>query len=102
MSRDFKFPAALLKQINECSNGGYLLFNFDADGKPGVFFQSDSDLHTIAIMAHAETYIMAAKAAHEDVCIQSMQNPIDIDDLDEFNDEDDDSDELWQNKDPDC
>lgn len=87
MNEDFKFPQAILKQINECSNGGFMLFNFNAKGTPEVYFHSDSDLHTIALLSHAENYVKAAKLTHQEICLNSIQESENL--LDELDDDDD-------------
>ena len=94
MSEDFKFPAAILKQINECSNGGFLLFNFNAAGSPEVYFHSDSDLHTIALLSHAENYTKAAKMTHQEICLNSIEAADNL--LDEIEDDLDDATEPWK------
>ena len=73
MSEKFKFPKSLLSQVNECSNGGFVLFTFNAEGTPEVYFTSDSDMHTIALISHAEGYIRACKTQQEEIVMGSIQ-----------------------------
>ena len=40
--KKFNFPDAVLKQIDECSFGGYVLFNFSNKGEPQVFTKFDN------------------------------------------------------------
>jgi len=90
----FKIPRSLLHQLNECSKGGFLLFNFDEDGTPQVYMIADSDMHSLAMIAHAEGYIEAAKSNHIQIASDSIsasmedneeESPEDdwLDDLDE-------------------
>lgn len=101
MSKEnFKFPRSLLQQINECSNGGFVLFNFNSTGNPEVYFHSDSDLHTIALLSHAENYVQAAKASHQQICLDSIEGSEIMGDIEDFDDDDDV--ESWRkdNEDP--
>ena len=88
MSEKFKFPKSLLDQINECSNGGFLLFNYNSNGTPEVYFTSDSDMHTLALISHAEGYIKACKIQHEEIAMGSIQES--------FTEEDPPEEESWR------
>tara|TARA_Y100001951_G_C11248215_1_gene244731 strand:+ start:93 stop:374 length:282 start_codon:yes stop_codon:yes gene_type:complete len=90
----FKIPRSLLHQLNECSSGGFLLFNFDEDGTPQVYMIADSDMHSLALVSHAEGYVDAAKSNHVQLASDSLKSSLEeneeefpeddwLDDLDE-------------------
>ncbi|NBW17337.1 MAG: hypothetical protein EBR82_56095 [Caulobacteraceae bacterium] len=45
--KKFKIPDSLLKQIDECSFGGYILFNFSSKGEPQVFTKFDNQINAM-------------------------------------------------------
>lgn len=59
---EFRFPKTLLTQINECSNGGFVLFNFDAERNPQIFTNFDDSMTALAL----QNYI--------DICSKTFQN----------------------------
>lgn len=56
------FPKSVLEQINECSNGGFILFNFDIDRNPQIFSNFDDSMSALAL----QNYI--------DICSKTFQN----------------------------
>lgn len=58
----FVFPKAILEQVNECSNGGFVLFNFDIDKNPRIFSSFDDSMSALAL----QNYI--------DICSKTFQN----------------------------
>jgi hypothetical protein len=58
----FVFPKSVLEQINECSNGGFILFNFDIDRNPQIFSNFDDSMSALAL----QNYI--------DICSKTFQN----------------------------
>ena len=52
MEKNFKFPPQILENINECSNGGYVLFNFDDQGRPKVFSSADTPMCAMALQMY--------------------------------------------------
>ena len=56
------FPKSDLEQINECSNGGFILFNFDIDRNPQIFSNFDDSMSALAL----QNYI--------DICSKTFQN----------------------------
>lgn len=58
----FVFPKAVLEQVNECSNGGFVLFNFDIDKNPQIFSNFDDSMCALAL----QNYI--------DICSKTFQN----------------------------
>jgi hypothetical protein len=54
--KTFKIPDSLLKQIDECSFGGYILFNFSSKGEPQVFTKFDNQINAMAILYYVNTW----------------------------------------------
>ena len=49
-NKKFNFPSNLLKQLDECSFGGYILFNFNSKGEPQVFTKFDNQMNAMALL----------------------------------------------------
>jgi hypothetical protein len=54
--KKFNFPEALLKQIDECSFGGYILFNFSSKGEPQVYTKFDNQINAMALLYYVNTW----------------------------------------------
>ena len=54
--KKFKVPDSLLKQIDECSFGGYILFNFSSKGEPQVFTKFDNQINAMALLYYVNTW----------------------------------------------
>ena len=54
--KKFNFPEALLKQIDECSFGGYIMFNFSNKGEPQVFTKFDNQINAMALLYYVNTW----------------------------------------------
>jgi hypothetical protein len=52
----FKVPDSLLKQLDECSYGGYILFNFSNKGEPQVFTKFDNQINAMALLYYLNTW----------------------------------------------
>lgn len=46
----------MLKQIDECSYGGYILFNFSAKGEPQVYTKFDNQINAMALLYYLNTW----------------------------------------------
>lgn len=88
----FVFPENLLNQVNECSNGGFLLINFDQDKNPCVYFQFDDGLSSLAILSYAENWAQAMKKVNNKILTNSLEKSFIEDGSDE-----DDNDENFKN-----
>lgn len=55
--KKFNFPPQLLKQLDECSFGGYILFNFTANGDPQVFTKFDNQMNAMALLYYLGSWI---------------------------------------------
>lgn len=58
---DFKIPESFLNQLNEFSNGGYILFTFTAKGSPVAYHNIDDDAHYLALLKSIERYSVEAE-----------------------------------------
>ena len=54
--KKFNFPESLLKQIDECSYGGYILFNFSSKGEPQVYTKFDNQINAMALLYYLNTW----------------------------------------------
>ena len=54
--KKFRFPDSLLKQIDECSFGGYVMFNFSAKGEPQVFTKFDNQINAMALLYYVNNW----------------------------------------------
>jgi hypothetical protein len=54
--KKFKVPESLLKQIDECSFGGYIMFNFSNKGEPQVFTKFDNQINAMALLYYVNTW----------------------------------------------
>ena len=59
---DFQFPPSLLKQINECSNGGFILFLFDDAGVPKIHSAIDNPIIGLALHGHIQNWARSVEA----------------------------------------
>ena len=70
--KEFKFPEQVLNQINECSNGGYVLFNFDSKGTPQVFSQVDDVSNAMALQLHIQNWSKALEAYNLETAMEQF------------------------------
>ena len=54
--KKFNFPDSLLKQIDECSFGGYIMFNFSSKGEPQVYTKFDNQINAMALLYYVNTW----------------------------------------------
>ena len=54
--KKFNFPESLLKQIDECSYGGYIMFNFSSKGEPQVYTKFDNQINAMALLYYLNTW----------------------------------------------
>lgn len=68
----FIFPEKLLEQVNECSNGGFVLFNFDDQGIPQVYSFIDNPIYALALQNHIQTWGKSLEAFTIEVSVQQL------------------------------
>lgn len=56
VAQTFQVPESLLAQINECTNGSYLLVVFDANGDPQIHSHADNTLARIGLNKFCADY----------------------------------------------
>jgi len=82
--KKFKVPEALLKQIDECSFGGYILFNFSNKGEPQVFTKFDNQINAMALLYYVNTWSQSIDQlnleATTDLIARKNQDDDDFDD----------------------
>jgi len=54
--KKFSFPKSLLKQLNEFSSGGYVLFNFNENNDPQVISKFDNQMNAMALLYYINTW----------------------------------------------
>lgn len=70
--KEFVFPKQVLNQVNECSNGGYVLFNFDSQGTPQVFSQVDDVSNAMALQLHISNWSKALEAYNLETAMEQF------------------------------
>mgnify|MGYP001166674997 CR=1 FL=1 len=70
--KEFKFPKQVLNQVNECSNGGYVLFNFDSEGTPQVFSSVDDVSNAMALQLHISNWSKALEAYNLETAMEQF------------------------------
>lgn len=58
----FAIPDGLLSQLNECSNGGYILIAVDNVGQPRVYAKYDNPISAIGIVTFGEKFLKGQSA----------------------------------------
>tara|TARA_R100000008_G_scaffold78907_2_gene60222 strand:+ start:2797 stop:3054 length:258 start_codon:yes stop_codon:yes gene_type:complete len=72
MSKEFKFPKKLLNDVNECSNGGFVLFNFDSEGTPKVFSNADSPMCAMALQMYISNWSKTLETVNLEASVEDM------------------------------
>jgi hypothetical protein len=71
-NKKFVFPQAILGQINECSNGGYILFSLDTDGLPQVHSDFDNPTYAMALQYYIENWGKAVEGLNIELTARSF------------------------------
>jgi hypothetical protein len=87
--KKFNFPEALLKQIDECSFGGYIMFNFSNKGDPQVFTKFDNQINAMALLYYVNTWSQSIDQLNLEATtdLLARKNDKDYEDKDEEEDE---------------
>lgn len=86
--KKFNFPNNLLKQLDECSFGGYILFNFNSKGDPQVFTKFDNQMNAMALLYYVGSWISTVDQINMDATADAIlrqddrNNGDNLDDLD--------------------
>jgi len=70
--KKFKFPDSVLNKINECSNGGYILFTINQEGLPEVFSDFDDPTKAMALQYYIDQWSKALTALNVDLTTQQI------------------------------
>tara|TARA_Y100000310_G_scaffold281127_1_gene301410 strand:+ start:755 stop:1027 length:273 start_codon:yes stop_codon:yes gene_type:complete len=70
----FVMPKHILNQVNECSNGGYVLFYFNAEGIPEVYTAFDTPMHAMAIQYYIEHWASAIETVSLDASVDALKS----------------------------
>jgi hypothetical protein len=88
--KKFTFPSNLLKQLDECSFGGYILFNFNSKGDPQVFTKFDNQMNAMALLYYVGSWISTVDQMNMDATADAINKENDKYDQSEERDEDND------------
>ena len=70
MQKDF--PKQLLEALNENSFGGFILFNFNAEGDPQVLTKFDNQLNAMGLQQYVNYWAEAINTINIDCTIKSI------------------------------
>ncbi len=73
--KNFTFPQKTLDQINECSNGGFILFTIDADGTPVAHSQCDTVTELLALQNYVGTWSKTMEEVNVESLVASFIEP---------------------------
>jgi len=73
--KKFKFPEMLLEQVNECSDGGFILFTFGQDGEPLVHCKFDGLKDALAMQYHVVNWSKAVENLNLETTIDQLSRP---------------------------
>lgn len=86
--KTFKVPDSLLKQIDECSFGGYIMFNFSANGEPQVFTKFDNQINAMALLYYVNTWSQSIDQLNLEATTDQIARTNQEDDFDNPEDKD--------------
>ena len=69
----FIIPDVTLNQLNEFSNGGFILFYFNAEGYPEVYTKFDNPMHAMALQYYVEHWTEAIEAVNLDASVDAIK-----------------------------
>ena len=81
--KNFKVPESLLKQIDECSFGGYIMFNFSNKGEPQVFTKFDNQINAMALLYYVNTWSQSIDQLNLEATTNLIAGKSQDDDLDD-------------------
>ncbi len=84
--KKFKIPDSLLKQIDECSFGGYIMFNFSANGEPQVFTKFDNQINAMALLYYVNTWSQSVDQLNLEATTDQIARTNQEDDFDDNED----------------
>lgn len=76
--KKFNFPQSLLKQLNEFSSGGYVLFNFNENNDPQVISKFDNQMNAMALLYYINTWSQSIDQLNLDATTDAILNETDL------------------------
>ncbi len=70
--KKFSFPKSLLKQLNEFSSGGYILFNFNENNDPQVISKFDNQMNAMALLYYINTWLQSVDQLNLDATTDAI------------------------------
>ena len=70
--KKFNFPNNLLKQLDECSYGGFILFNFNSKGDPQVFTKFDNQMNAMALLYYIGSWSNSVDQLNMDATVDAI------------------------------
>jgi len=70
--KKFRFPEKLLLDIDECSYGGFVLFNFDQDGNPEVHSNFDDAVNAMALQHYVRNWNNAIESVNLEMTVDAL------------------------------
>lgn len=70
--KGFVFPDNILRTIDECSNGGFVLFTFNENGIPIVHYTFDNQASALALEKHIELWIDAINNLNSQFTLENI------------------------------
>jgi hypothetical protein len=70
---NFVFPKQLLNQVEECSNGGFVLFTFNEAGQPQVFTRCDNVAMALALQNQISNWSSALQAYNIEAAVAQFE-----------------------------
>ena len=80
-----KITKPLLRQINDKSGGGFLLFTFDEEGLPQMHSNYDSNAEALALQYYVQNWIKAIEIITIDQMTVNITKPEDPTDSEDSN-----------------
>ena len=71
-NKPFEIPEKFLNQINEVSNGGFILFAIAPDGSPRVFSIFDNSINALGLISYAKKWSSVVDDCSEDMIANSL------------------------------
>lgn len=74
--KPFQIPQQILEQLNEFSNGGYLLIKMGENGQPpDVFMQADNTIIALGLIRYTQMWSAALDQLSEASLFESLGGP---------------------------
>ncbi len=70
--KNFRFPDKLLREIDECSYGGFVLFNFNIDGDPEVHSSFDDSANAMALQNYVRNWNNAVESVNLEMTVDAL------------------------------